>query len=59
MDPEAASHKALDLLSLGGDESSEKVKERLLTATILQSRTSHWKHKVEPTLTVNRRILLR
>ena len=44
---------ALDLLSLGGGgedaaaESTEKAKERLLTASILQSKTSLWRHKVE------------
>ena len=45
---------ALDLLSLEGSEgadSSEKAKEILLAATILHSKTSHWKHKVIPYLT--------
>lgn len=41
---------ALDLLSLGSGEdaaeSTEKTKERLLTASILQSKTSLWRHKV-------------
>lgn len=43
---------ALDLLSLGGGgddaaaESTEKAKERLLTASILQSKTSLWRQKV-------------
>ena len=43
---------ALDLLSLGSSgedaaESTEKAKERLLTASILQSKASLWRHKVE------------
>ena len=42
---------ALDLLSLGDSEdaagSPEKAKERLLTASILQSKTSLWRHKVQ------------
>ena len=42
---------ALDLLSLGDGEgaagSADKVKERLLTASILQSKTSLWRHKVK------------
>ena len=42
---------ALDLLSLGSGEgaaeSTEKAKERLLTASILQSKTPLWRHKVE------------
>ena len=40
---------ALDLLSLedgGSGDSSDKARERLLAATILDSRTSLWKHKV-------------
>lgn len=40
---------ALDLLSLEDGESgdsSDKARERLLAATILDSRTSLWKHKV-------------
>ena len=41
---------ALDLLSLGSGEnaagSTEKAKERLLTASILQSKTSLWRYKV-------------
>ena len=40
---------ALDLLTLEsreGADTSEKAKERLLAATIMQSRTSLWKYKV-------------
>ena len=45
------SETALDLLTLEGRETadpSEKAKERLLAATIMQYQTSLWKHKVTP-----------
>ena len=39
---------ALDLLSLedSGGSSQEKIRGRVLTAAVLQSNTSLWKHKV-------------